>query len=319
MTDPVILLGTQSNGETLPVQVNEFGQLVAEGLPGSEGPPGPPGVGQLPPDPYEGALLGWLNGGLAWVSGGVTPIPGDIFGPITNWDSQNGLLSVEGGIPESIVNGTYVYQCDSNGALVCPGFDVSQDWVDLTVGQTGPNNSKSEAYDNSLDTIAYAESGNGSLTLTASGFTSGAEIVVTTEENNDGGGNRPSDLAYCRINGQTYVAENQATNKERTGTVDNEGKIQITWTSYTNTGAPGWLYSAAKKISVNGVTLLDRNYSTGMRVNQQFQGMLLGNKEGFGTFVPGLYLKVPEQRVANWLVRGVVPTSLIDHLRQTQD
>jgi len=32
MTNPVILLGTQSNGETLPVQVNAFGALVAEGL-----------------------------------------------------------------------------------------------------------------------------------------------------------------------------------------------------------------------------------------------------------------------------------------------
>ena len=46
-----ILYGTQSNGETLPVQVNSFGQLVAQGLPGEQGPqgdPGPPGpVGNL--------------------------------------------------------------------------------------------------------------------------------------------------------------------------------------------------------------------------------------------------------------------------------
>lgn len=38
-----ILYGTQSNGETLPVQVNEFGQLVAQGLPGEQGIQGPPG------------------------------------------------------------------------------------------------------------------------------------------------------------------------------------------------------------------------------------------------------------------------------------
>ena len=43
MSDPVILLGTQSNGETLPVQVNGFGQLVAEGLDGAKGDPGPKG------------------------------------------------------------------------------------------------------------------------------------------------------------------------------------------------------------------------------------------------------------------------------------
>lgn len=38
-----ILYGTQSNGETLPVQVNEFGQLVAQGLDGATGPEGPEG------------------------------------------------------------------------------------------------------------------------------------------------------------------------------------------------------------------------------------------------------------------------------------
>ena len=47
MTNPVVLYGTQSNGETLPVQVDAFGRLVAEGLPGPEGPGGPQG----PPGP----------------------------------------------------------------------------------------------------------------------------------------------------------------------------------------------------------------------------------------------------------------------------
>lgn len=90
MTDPVILLGTQSNGETLPVQVNSFGQLVAEGLQGPEGPQGPPGIGQLPPDPFEGALLGWENGQLAWLGGSI-PLPPSTYGPFTY---ANGLLEV---------------------------------------------------------------------------------------------------------------------------------------------------------------------------------------------------------------------------------
>ena len=53
-----ILFGTQSNGETLPVLVDQFGNLLAKGIEGEPGPPGPPGIGQLPPDPVEGALLG---------------------------------------------------------------------------------------------------------------------------------------------------------------------------------------------------------------------------------------------------------------------
>ena len=65
MTTPVTLYGTQSNGETLPVQVDDTGRLVAEGLQGPKGDPGeqgPPGANggsfPLPADPYEGALLG---------------------------------------------------------------------------------------------------------------------------------------------------------------------------------------------------------------------------------------------------------------------
>ena len=81
MTNPVILLGTQSNGETLPVQVDATGRLVAEGLQGEQGeqgiqgPPGPPGPSgeiELPPDPWEGAFLGWSNGQLAWLTTGIT-------------------------------------------------------------------------------------------------------------------------------------------------------------------------------------------------------------------------------------------------------
>ena len=96
MTDPVILLGTQQNGETLPVQVNEFGQLVAQGLdgakgdkgdPGDPGEPGAPGAkgdkgdpgadgkdgkdGIGVPTPYgeEGSYLWIKDGEPAWTTG----------------------------------------------------------------------------------------------------------------------------------------------------------------------------------------------------------------------------------------------------------
>jgi hypothetical protein len=61
-----ILFGTTAEGETLPVEVNEFGQLVAEGLPGPPGADGAPGIGELPPDPVEGDTLIWQDGQLVW-------------------------------------------------------------------------------------------------------------------------------------------------------------------------------------------------------------------------------------------------------------
>ena len=67
MSNPVILFGTAEDGSTLPVQVDATGRLVAQGLPGPEGPQGDPGVGELPPNPGEGQVLGWENGQLVWM------------------------------------------------------------------------------------------------------------------------------------------------------------------------------------------------------------------------------------------------------------
>lgn len=83
-----ILYGTTGTGETLPVEVNEFGQLIAEGLPG---PPGPPGLPELPPDPFEGAVLGWKDNTLSWLGGSV-PLPVGTYGPITAY--QGGVLTL---------------------------------------------------------------------------------------------------------------------------------------------------------------------------------------------------------------------------------
>jgi len=50
-----ILYGTQSNGETLPVLVDQFGNLLAKGIEGNQGPPGPEGPEgpEGPPGPID--------------------------------------------------------------------------------------------------------------------------------------------------------------------------------------------------------------------------------------------------------------------------
>jgi hypothetical protein len=108
-----ILYGTTADGDSLPVEVNEFGQLIAQGLQGQEGPPGPPGspgIGQLPPNPFEGALLGWEDGQLSWVGGSV-PIPPGTFGPILSY--EGGLITLAGEV--SLLNGQAVFLSDSAG------------------------------------------------------------------------------------------------------------------------------------------------------------------------------------------------------------
>lgn len=62
-----ILYGTTADGQSLPVQVNEFGQLVAQGLPGpqgeqgEQGEPGPPGNGGVLPEVEDGLFVPTLE------------------------------------------------------------------------------------------------------------------------------------------------------------------------------------------------------------------------------------------------------------------
>ena len=74
-----ILFGTTSTGNTLPVLVDQFGNLLAKGIPGDEGPPGPPGGAfALPPDP---------------VDGDVKKVTSDITDQLGNYDEQLFRLS----------------------------------------------------------------------------------------------------------------------------------------------------------------------------------------------------------------------------------
>ena len=93
MTNPVVLYGTQSNGETLPVQVDATGRLVAEGLqgppgePGQPGEPGPPGPNELLPYGEEGTVLTIVDGVPAWASPGPPP-PSDLATLIDNYGAD---------------------------------------------------------------------------------------------------------------------------------------------------------------------------------------------------------------------------------------
>ena len=125
MTNPVVLFGTQSNGETLPVQADATGRLVAEGLPGQPGEPGAPGppgepgpegpAGEGVPTPYgeEDSVLTIRNGQPAWYKDQVVPLPSRIWsqfltlsGPDASWKEGKG--------PEKAFDGSK----DSNAAAL---------------------------------------------------------------------------------------------------------------------------------------------------------------------------------------------------------
>ena len=100
-----ILLGTQSNGETLPVLVDQFGNLLAKGIEGETGPPGPPGapgVGELPSGATDGALLGWQDGELVWVTEPLPPVLVPGFVPVL-YTGNGGTQSITTGFSPDLV------------------------------------------------------------------------------------------------------------------------------------------------------------------------------------------------------------------------
>ena len=317
MTTPVVLLGTQSNGETLPAQVDAFGRLVAEGLQGSEGPEGPPGPEgpegppgpsfELPPDPYEGALLGWLNNELAWVGTPPVPIPPDVFGPITAWDPVNGLLTVEGEIPETIGNGVYVNQVNAQGELYTADHNVTQEW---STGNWNNNWSTlpPNIFDGDIESKGSPNTGQtAQYSFPVSFIGSDVQYLVSNGSN--------INVEYALgIGGQSRRGAASSSAAQWLQMYSGE-PAAITSLSVTCGNAGG---GNLHQIKVDGKVLLERSLSTDMRVNQVFSAnQLLGVCNNSIGFQAGQYLKVFEQRVAPWVLYGNDPTSLIDHLRSS--
>ena len=319
MTNPVILFGTQSNGETLPVQVNATGRLVAEGLQGVEGPPGPegpegpegpPGPGgiELPPDPYEGALLGWLNGELSWVGTPPVPIPESLFGPITAYESGTNFLEYAGDPPPGLGQGVYCYQCNEDGTHFTAGWNTSRIWSAETEG----NATRAEmAFDGDIDNWSYG-TGSDELAFIPDGGLPFQQLRV-----------------YCRAEsgnteGIKYTLEGQEEtfipNVNNTGqwhTIPGPGTLtKLRWTRPGSSNVTALVGA----IELDGQILVNTNLSVQWRVQAPLEGAMTGSVvPDYADLTVGKYLYIPEQRVAPWVLYGNDPTSLIDHLRQTRD
>ena len=317
MTDPVVLLGTQSNGETLPVQVNEFGQLVAEGLPGAEGPPGPEGPPggdfPLPEDPYEGALLGWMNGGLAWVGTPPVPIPDDVFGPIL--ELERDWIVVEGDVPAEIGNGVYVWQVLPDGTKYSLGYNVSERWTGLLTGNYEIS-SPIDGFDGSTATVATCWDGVFNQAPPA-GF------YEMTLDFSDVPLDGPVDVYAAMAPQSPYFGRFVV--DTGTGYGNDIPANQNGWTTVASGSQK--VYGLKVRATQNGcsfnairsksVMLLDPSLSANFRVQSVAGNTLVGTYNDITMFEAGKYLRTYEQRVAPWVLYGNDPTSLIDHLRSS--
>ena len=319
MTNPVILLGTQSNGETLPVQVDATGRLVAEGL---QGPPGPSGGAfPLPANPYEGALLGWLNGELSWVGSPPVPIPEKLFGPITSIDASGNFIEFAGEQPEGLGPGVFCYQCNEDGTHFTAGWNTARTTRNSVVAlrpqdcyyqgsQSGTGVKPEYLFNGDLDSAFGPYTTNSvpnTLTIEFSPPISGwlgmnydfrdSTGVVTTDKGD--------------VFNLDYATGTTAT----LGQVTNVSTLTISTgdASTSNTLLVSALY-------LDGLILVDTDLSVQWRAQSVLQGAMTGNiVPDYAALTVGKYLYIPEQRVAGWVLYGNDPTSLIDHLRQRRD
>lgn len=312
----VVWQGVTEDGTATPVQVTQDGKVVAQGLdgpPGEPGPPGPPGQIDLPPDPYEGALLGWLNGELAWISGPPVPIPEGVFGPITAWDSLNGLLTVAGEIPNTIQPGVYVYQCNEQGQLFSPGLISNQlyssEWTGSWQADQGAYRSfdgeVSDAFKGSIPAKGVRNSWYGSISIPAGASVELVYFNPATGSYNGG---------YIEINGHKVSTETRPDNSDPANLI--YGDVTAASGSEITSMQIRRLVDAGGEISfvalkVNGQTLVDPDCMLNMRVNQIMDDSILGIKNGNSDFLIGSYLKTFPQRVAPWVYYKNDPAGLL--------
>ena len=291
MTNPVILFGTQANGETLPVQVDATGRLVAEGLQGSKGedgaqgpkgdtgPPGPPGELDLPPDPYEGALLGWLNNQLAWIGSPPVPVPEGLFGPIISY--EDGVVTIEGSVPEQVGPGVYLSQVNIDESNYCQDWNNSEIWSNTSKGYLR------QPFDGNPATWIGMEPD----TL----YFLPASVPVTSK----------IQAAFIANTGGWQVSA-YTTNGKAGPWIQSQGTNLVdlflgsgTFEAFKCQHNDGQTWVGPALLKVDGLTLVDSNIPFRARVsNVLSDNQILVVPDGNIPLTPGKYLKIPQQRVS---------------------
>ncbi len=251
-----ILYGTQSNGETLPVLVDQFGNLLAKGIEGPPGPEGPPGVGELPPGAFDGAYLGWQNGELVWFGTPLPPVVSSGFRPII-YTGNGGTQSITG-----------------------IGFSPDFVWIKLRTAANSHALFDTVRGANlrlkSDDTSAESQS-NGSLTsFDTDGFTVGNNPSVN--------GSSDDLVAWCWDGGDTTVTNNDGTIESQVRSNGNFSVVSYSGTSVVSSVGHG-LSKAPSMIFVKSLN----NQGYGWRVYHESLGvtqyLVLNQDRGSDTYL----------------------------------
>ena len=319
MTNPVILLGTQSNGETLPVQVDATGRLVAEGLlgpagpegpVGPQGPPGPGGGMELPPNEFEGAVLGWKNNDLAWLSPTELILPDGVFGPIESWDAETNQLTVVGGIPPEVMAGAEVYQCTLGGNVATTGWNHDLVWSSYV--SNGVPDSNPLGFNGELDNGFRPQNMNSWADFVPPEPIFFNQLKIQSYRYGPSG----ADYSRYKLVGSSEVRFSYCSGNPWCVVVDGPNYLESVGVYFAFTD--NFYTDQLCAIEIDGRILVDPVHSLKLTVDSVLENTITGTPNQTIPFQQGLYLKVPQagRRIS---LREVITTTDIDSLRQIRD
>jgi len=140
-----ILYGTQSNGETLPVLVDQFGNLLAKGLDGQ------PGEGVPTPYGADGQVLGIENGEPQWIDPPIPPTPA----PTYDWINQPECTAYINQALEVIEPEDPIADAMALTSWCNPSFDENQGLVNQSTNPDGLVNLPAQLKINTPNSFGY--------------------------------------------------------------------------------------------------------------------------------------------------------------------
>lgn len=317
MTTPVTLYGTQSNGETLPVQVNEFGQLVAEGLPGPpgeqgeqgiQGPPGPAGGMELPPGEFEGGVLGWKNDELVWLSPTELILPDGVFGPIESWDAETNQLTVVGGIPPEVMSGVELYQCTLGGGVATTGWNHDLVWSSYVNGAAG--DSVPNGFDGGLGSGFYCNNWNVWCEFVPPEPIFFNQLRIHTYR----WGPTKSNFSRYKLVGSSAVRFDSCGNSSWCKVVSGPSYLESVGVYLEH--SDNFYGDQMCAIEIDGRILVDPVHSLKLTVGSVTGNTITGTPNKTIPFQQGLYLKVPQSTRRLRYLHEAITTTDIDLKRQ---
>lgn len=275
---------------------------------GDPGEPGPPGSVDLPEGEFEGAVLGWKQDALAWISPSELILPDGVFGPVADWDRETGRLTVVGTIPDEVMTGVTLYQCTAGGTVATEGWRHDMVWS-ANMGNTNGSYPAANAFDGNEGTGARVSYSGWATWKPPNPIGFNQMRINSWYQSGDA-----TDYGRYKLFGQSYVNFTPHRPGDWGTVVDTPGLVEEV--AIRQEMEPSVRMMVLGGIELDGLVLVDPVHSPKFDVSSVDGQVITGTTSSTKDFTPGFYLKVPQTGRRIPRLRGAVTTTDIDLARR---